>query len=236
VKYIRKRGAPHRYAQWCTSVAGTAKADFRELPKQEKQNLLNALIAEQGALCAYTMRRIDEGASHVEHIKPQTRCRADLLGSDLDYGNLVACYPRDGMARRCRYGAQEKGGWWENNGKPFVSPLHPVCEKRFRFDIDGQIAAVNNHEDAVMTIEVLALDHFSLTEDRKRVIGEFLFGPDGSSPLTSAQANQAAAAICEPDGHGYFREFCVAIRGALVEHLKLLNRLKQKKKAIRRRK
>jgi uncharacterized protein (TIGR02646 family) len=235
VKHIQKRGRPPKFGQWCTSVAGTNKEDFREIPRAEKDALLNALIAEQGGLCAYTMRRIEEGSSHVEHIKPQSLCRAEHRGVDLDYGNLVACFPRDGMSRRCRYGAQEKGDWWESDGASFVSPLHPACEQSFHFDLDGNITPVGNHQDAVVTIEVLALDHASLTEDRKRVIVEFIYGPDGDSPLSPAQANQAAAAICAPYTGGHFREFCVAIRDALAEYLTFLARLARKRKAARRR-
>ena len=107
MKHIQKAGAPRGYSQWCANVAGTNKADYRELPATEKQALLAALIIEQGALCAYTMRRIGADSAHVEHIKPESRCRADQPESDLDYGNMVACFPRDGMKRACRYGARK---------------------------------------------------------------------------------------------------------------------------------
>jgi uncharacterized protein (TIGR02646 family) len=234
VKYIRKGGRPQAYAQWCANVAGTNKEDFRELPSAQKMELLYSLIAEQGALCAYTMRRIDGSISHVEHIKPQSRCRDDQRGTDLDYVNLVACFPREGMRRRCRYGAQNKADWWEDDGSSFISPLRAVCEKRFRFDQDGNIAAVGNHKDALTTIAVLALDNASLTEDRKRVISEFIYGSSGDSPLSSAQAKQVAAAVCDPDRQGHFREFCVAVRDALADYLTFLSRLARKRKAVRR--
>ena len=99
MKHIQKAGAPRGYSQWCATIAGTNKADYRELPATEKQALLAALITEQGALCAYTMRRIGDDSAHVEHIKPESRCRADQLESDLDYGNMIACFPREGMQR-----------------------------------------------------------------------------------------------------------------------------------------
>ena len=35
---------------------------------------------------------------------------------------------RKGVPRHCRYGAQEKDDWWEDEGASFVSPLHPACE------------------------------------------------------------------------------------------------------------
>lgn len=192
-----------------------------------------ALINEQGALCAYTMRRIEADSAHVEHVKPESRCRLDQSESDLNYDNMVACFPRAGMKKLYRYGAQHKGGWWENDGAGFVSPLHPVCEQRFRFGLDGTIAAIANHPAALVTLRVLALDHKSLTEDRKRVIDEFIYGPQGDDPLSSASARRALQTICSGDGQSHFYEFCVAIRHALEAHLKGMHRLAQRRKAVR---
>lgn len=124
-----------------------------------------------------------------------------------------------------RYGAQKKGDWWDNDGAAFVSPLHPNCERRFRFDIDGNIEAVGNHSAAVITINVLRLDHTTLTEDRKRMIHEFIYGQNGDEPLSPAKALQAIGAICNRNGMGRFVEFCIAIRYALHAHLKQLQKL-----------
>ena len=192
------------------------------------------MIGEQGGLCAYTMRRIDKQSSHVEHIKPQSRCRADLGGSDLDYTNLVACFPRDGMKPSYRYGAQHKGSWWENDGAKFVSPLQPACERVFRFKLDGEVEAIDNRTDARMTIAVLRLDHRSLAEDRKRVIEEFIYGQTRADAMSSATAQRARDMICECDGDGSFYEFCVVLRTALEEYLAALAKLGQRRKYARR--
>ena len=109
MKHIRKNSCPHIYSNWVHSVAGTDKARWDEVPIAMKRPLLDALISEQGWLCAYTMRRIESTSSHVEHIKPQSRCRADLPGSDLEYGNLVACFPADGMREALSLWCSEKG-------------------------------------------------------------------------------------------------------------------------------
>src|SRR5437879_5908380 len=106
MKYIQKHGQPHAYTSWRNQVKGTAKNNYTELPTALKQSLLAALLAEQGFICAYTMKRVALNTSHIEHIKPETICRAELAGSDLDYENLVACFPRADMGRRYRYGAQ----------------------------------------------------------------------------------------------------------------------------------
>ena len=236
MKYIRKTGTPRAYAKWCAEVAGTHQADWRNVRSPEKRQVLASMIAEQGGLCAYTMRRIDEQSSHVEHIKPQSRCRQELAGSDLDYRNLVACFPRDGQGASCRYGAHRKGGWWEDDGAGFVSPLRSVCEQVFRFRLNGEIEAVDDRIDAKTTIAVLGLDDMSLTEDRKRVIEEFIFGPTKSNPMTPARAQHALDRICDRTPDGTFREFCVALRTALQAHLQHLTKLQQRRRHARRNK
>lgn len=229
MKYIEKTGCPHSYSEWCAEVAGTDKSDWREVFSEHKELILTAMIADQGGLCAYTMRQIDNNSSHVEHIKPQSRCREDRRGSDLDYSNLVACFPRDGMKAQCRYGAQLKDNWWDNDGAEFVSPLQPACEQVFRFKLNGEIEAIDNRTEAITTIDVLGLNHRSLAEDRKRVIEEFIYGPTKDAPMSSAAAQRVRDTICDRDGNGRFYEFCVALRAALDEHIVALKKLSQRR-------
>ena len=234
VKHIRKTGTPRAYAEWCATVTGTQKADWREVRSTVKREVLTSMIADQGGLCAYTMRRIDEHSSHVEHVKPQSRCRADRPESDLDYGNLVACFPRGGQGVSCRYGAYRKGGWWEENGAQFVSPLHPFCENVFRFRLDGRIDPINNRIDAMTTINVLRLDDRSLAEDRKRAIDEFIYGPTSRNPMSPAAARRALGRICDRTHDGTFYEFCVALRTALSRYLDTLEKLQRRRRHARR--
>jgi uncharacterized protein (TIGR02646 family) len=236
MKYVRKAGEPHEYREWRNQVRGTQDENFPNgLRNPLKARLHAALIHEQGFLCAYTMKRIGQETSHIEHIKPETLCRAECVGSDLDYWNMVACFPREGMRRTYRYGAQERDDWWENGGADFVKPLDPNCEKRFRFDLDGNIAPVNGHAAATKTIEKLGLDHPTLTEDRKRVIREFVFGKDGNDPLSPQSAEHHSAIICAASNRGEFQEFCVAIRDALQLHLRDLSRQARRRNFARRR-
>src|SRR5260221_8501681 len=107
MKYIQKGGVPHEYREWCRAVRGTNKQDYRELPSGMKAVVLAALVQDQGQICAYTMKRIDEGSSHIEHIKPEGLCRDEEKGSDLAFGNMLSCFPRPGMRRAYRYGAQK---------------------------------------------------------------------------------------------------------------------------------
>lgn len=230
MKHIRKRGAPHKYITWRKKVRGTNDEDYRRLSSPLKATLHKALIEEQGGLCAYTMKRVCMTDSHIEHIKPESICRAKQPGSDLDYQNLVACYPKEGMGRRYRYGAQHKGNWWANNGVLFVSPLEPACEKRFRFDLAGEIHAVKNCISAITTIDVLKLDHKSLTEERKRAIEVYIYGENGDDPLSKTKVQMSRRHILNLAKDGYYHVFCVAILHALDDHERNLNVMARRKR------
>jgi uncharacterized protein (TIGR02646 family) len=231
MKYVQKGRPPPAYRMWCQGVRGTSKEDYREMPSEVKAVLLAKLVKDQGEICAYTMKRIHAGTSHIEHIKPGSLCRNDERGSDLDFGNMLSCFPRDGMHRAFRYGAQKKDNWWDS--ALFVSPLVSACEQRFRFNLEGEIAAVGSNAAASKTIEVLALDHPSLTEDRRRAMHEFLFGEDGSHPLSKAQASRLKKSVCSRSS-GRFVEFCVALRDALEDYIRYVEKVARQREFAKR--
>lgn len=200
------------------------------MPSQIRATLLNALVNEQGGLCAYTMKRIDTGTSHVEHMKPESLCRKDEKGSDLHFENLVSCFPRDGMPSSCRYGAHKKDDWWDK--AQFISPLSISCEKKFHFNRKGEISAVDGCIAASKTIEVLALDHPTLTEDRYRAIDELINGKNGDNPLSKTKALNLIKTICNMS-NGQFVEFCVAFRDALEDHVRYVVKSNRKRDFIR---
>lgn len=233
MKFVRKAGAPHAYRAWRKTMKGQPNEDFPHgLQNPLKKELHDALLHEQGYLCAYTMKRVGYATSHIEHIKPESVCREELRGSDLDYENMVACFPKEGMETAYRYGAQKRGSWWDNDGAEFITPLNQACERCFRFDREGKIAAINRHAAAEKTIKKLGLDHDTLIEDRKLVINEFIHGPHGKDPISIPQAEAGMASMGRRNGAGEFPEFCVAICQALEDHVATLAKIAQKKKFI----
>jgi uncharacterized protein (TIGR02646 family) len=236
MKYIKKKRPPAKYTTWRRRVAGTADNHFEHgLRHPEKGILKDALLDEQGYICAYTMKRINRDSSHIEHIKPESLCRKEKVGSDLDYTNMVACFPRDGMESPYRYGAPAKDNRWDEGGKNFISPLHRICEQRFSFDMDGNIrpkGGKGGHIAAKKTIALLKLDHKSLTEDRKNAITEYIYGAGGKNALSPTQIIRAIQIICERDHSNQFTQFCVAIHHALLEFQHRENKRKIQKAAI----
>ncbi len=229
MKRIVKKGAPKMYVDWCKAIEGTENEDYRNLQNPEKEKLHETLLNEQGCLCGYTMRRIQKSTSHIEHIKPQTLCRDELTGSDLNYLNLLACFPKEGMVANYRYGAQFKGHWWDNNGKEFISPLSSQCENLITFNLKGEVKAYQDNPNAKQTIHILQLDNPILTDDRRQAIKEFIFGSSGANPISVHKAMQAINGITSKR-NGEFVEFCIAIKYALIEYVQKLEKMAQKRK------
>ncbi len=219
MKQIIKIGTPQHYTDWRNEMKGKENEDYRHMPSDVKRILLQALNEEQGYLCGYTMRKINPDTSHVEHLKPESVCREEQRGSDLDYKNLIACHPKKTEKNKTDflYGAIKKDNWWDDDGKEFISPLNPHCEQRFNFNLKGEIKPLTN--EAKKTIDVLCLDHKTLTEDRRRAIIEFIYGPNGDAPLSSSKAKQAIQAIVKRNHDGSFYVFCIAIQKALQQYI-----------------
>ena len=117
--------------------------------------LRNLLIQEQKGLCAYTGVGVDdrlvervpqrEGHSfkpHIEHLKSQHQCRAELeanggivgrdLGEDLAYANMVAALEVSGTANE-HFGAVCRG----DLSLPII-PTNPACSSAFIYVETGE--------------------------------------------------------------------------------------------------
>src|SRR5437867_4476193 len=98
MRRIKKRAEPAELTQWraahqAAPLGGGINYNYDALRQSPAvvDALVNAMLSEQGRLCAYTGRRIDESSAHVEHLIPQSRCER---GQDVEYTNMVACWPQ----------------------------------------------------------------------------------------------------------------------------------------------
>jgi uncharacterized protein (TIGR02646 family) len=195
-------------------------------------DVLAALLVEQGHLCAYTLKRIDATSAHIEHLKPQSKCREEdaqreaeklaLTREDVAWSNLVACFPAPNPVARPGYGAVKKDKWWPVPGAAgFVSPLNADCESRFHFELNGEMKPANGDDAAALeTIRAIGLDDDRLRELRKRAIVELGLHPRSPQPLKSpAKVRQIIAAWQQRDGTNRYREFCVPLRAVASRHL-----------------
>lgn len=163
--------------KWRTDNTATPQNLFYGLANFPQGQVLNALLKEQGYVCAYTLKRISGELAHVEHLKPQTLCKSEdgiretlgqpLLREDVAWNNMVACFPEPNPVARPEYGAVKKDKWW--HAEDFVSPLQANCEGRFLFTADGEISpTVPADIAALTTIRKIGLDNKKLSELRKK--------------------------------------------------------------------
>jgi uncharacterized protein (TIGR02646 family) len=157
MRHIQKNTEPQSLTQWRAAYQHDPNFGYRLIEAGLRGEIQQALMAEQGWLCAYTGCRIDETNCHIEHPKPQVHC---MNGEDVSFANMLACVPAPN-APQLPYGAHKKGAWPDSAEEPlFVSPLRSGCEERFSYTLSGEIRASSPTDTAATkTIERLGLDH-----------------------------------------------------------------------------
>ena len=222
MRRISKTHSPQKLKAWCDENKDTNHAYTDLVGTKAHIDLKSQLLEEQGWLCAYTGRSIDRDTSHIEHLKPREACGE---WEDVEYKNVVACFPANGGDTSYGYGAPTKKSWWDE--RRFVSPLSDDCERRFRFVWSGHIHPnPDNHEAAIATIEKIGLDTGSLCSLRKKAIdGFFGFGTrTRNRALSIEQARTLLDRINRPDNDGRLAEFSFAIQQLLPKYIANLDR------------
>ncbi|PUE35105.1 retron system putative HNH endonuclease [Limnohabitans sp. Jir72] len=231
MRWIQKGNECAALTQWRTANAAVPQNLEYGNGGFPNEEVVAALLIEQGYLCAYTLKLICEASAHIEHVRPQTLCRKEddareaaqqeRKRLDVAWENMVACFPSPG-APRPEYGAVKKEDWWpadDLNG--FVSPLVEGCEARFRFELSGEIK-VENEADAAgkNTIEKIGLNNARLQELRRQAFIEMGLHPKSKRPLSSpAKVNQLLAAWRYRNAEQKFKEFCIPLRQIALRHL-----------------
>lgn len=196
--------------------------NFDNMPKGQ---IIKCLIAEQGALCGYTMRRITEATCHIEHIIPQNQDEE----KSIDYNNMIACYPKDG-GEKIGYGAPQKGGTKINLSQNFISPLSAECGLHFEYTKSGNILPKNKGDIAAQsTIEILNLNADILKDSRLRALaahGLISLRQARKSPFTKNDplsikaAERLAVTACDSKFWKELPEFCAMLRQIAGEYAK----------------
>lgn len=224
MKKIVKQAQPTELQQW--------RADNADIPENLKYGrggfpngaVLNALLAEQGFLCAYTLLKISADKAHVEHLKPQTSCQN---GEDVAWNNMVACFPQPRVPHP-GFGAVQKGWWWEH--AKFISPLANNCEARFKYKNDGSIEIAIKHDvAAATTIEKLKLNCDRLKEARKTAIMKVGLHKRAQRPMTSVARVQSFVQNLSQQEVGCYVEFCTVLEHVAADYIQSLLKRAQRK-------
>ena len=243
VRTIKKRTPPASCVTWRQQRIAAHGADGFEFTYEAMRrdaavvaDVEDGLHSEQGALCAYTGRRIQlrpgpprEIGFHLEHLTPQEHCEE---GEDTDYNNLVACWPEPNSKESAPYGAVLKGNWPSPAEEHlFVSPLRADCTSRFSFDRRGNITATQTGDVAAdETIERLGLGLKELTALRKAAIQGAL-NPAGR-PISLSSAEKLRREMDHDEqslnqgGSIKLTPFCFAIRPQVDKEIIKLKAIK----------
>ncbi|MCW3108226.1 MAG: hypothetical protein JWQ09_2732 [Segetibacter sp.] len=234
MKRIIKEQEPASFIQFKqdNEKAGIQIRYDTNLGSEQRKPVKKALLKEQGYICAYTLKRISLDSCHIEHIKPEELCRQHMADgietvSDLDYTNMVACFPKEapkGIPKEKYFGAIKKDDNWVNNGSDYVLPLQVNCESNFSYNKNGGVEGTTDR--GRNTVSLLALDHVVLVYERKTAIENFI---GKANPIKKAKTTQAILDIDKLFGERY-TEFCIPIKHALKEHLIYLEKIEKKLK------
>jgi uncharacterized protein (TIGR02646 family) len=220
MRAISPRPEPIAFTNWRAASQNDINYDYDLMPGELRAEIKDALIADQGGLCAYTGIAIDASRSHIEHLLPQAHCRRGI--EDVRYDNMVACYPEPGHGH-VPFGAIRKGNWPSPAERPlFVSPRSDGCESRFSFNIRGKISVADDDKAAGETVRRLGLDHPRLEALRKEAIDATLHRLD----LPSARKRLTGLLRAEEAG-GRLEPFCFALKQALRKYIVLLESIKK---------
>lgn len=196
MKHIAKRSPPDEYRAWCTATDGwkpswAALCDDRPM----RRRVVEALLAEQGSLCAYCNARVsgENGRHHIEHLLPRRlldpgvalepderlgleRSAVPREALDIDHRNLLACCPN-------KVDKHGQAGCGDSKGSRVLplTPLDPGCEAAFRYLPTGTIES--ELAEGRATIHILRLDRPELARARREALAGWLLVLD--DPMTT---------------------------------------------------
>ncbi|MEG4962698.1 MULTISPECIES: retron system putative HNH endonuclease [unclassified Microcoleus] len=205
MKYIQKGKEHQIFSEWKAQQRslGVNYADYEYLLNPERKAVHISLLSEQGYICCYCCKSVDQSNSHIEHLDPQSKTDLEL---SVEYTNMLASCGRD--TNKPEYRWPEYCGNKKGDLAIGVSPLQANCEEFFDYSSTGEILPTANNlahqKDAQTTIKVLGLNHFDLTEGRKQAF-EALQG------ITQEEAELLAQVCQQMNAQGQYQPFCNAV-------------------------
>lgn len=230
MRQIRKQAPPAELTQWIAANQGGLNCNYSAVDGELRRVIREKLVSEQGGLCAYTGRKIDAEACHIEHLKPQAYCQ-NL--EDVTYRNLVAAVPQPNTPR-LPYGAHLKDNWPSDaEVDQFVSPLRDGCSARFSFNFKGEIEPKNPNDDAAaVTIKRLGLNHSILVGFRREAIRRTVQVPGKNLGMLDAKSARRRLQGLQQRELGALdlEQFSFALISALEKHIERIQKISAKKK------
>ena len=165
MKHINKQEGqePELFKEFKDQTDG---ASFKGLYPPAKRALKSALLREQGYICAYCMRQIDNTNTSIEHYLPQS----EYPELSLDYYNLLAvCDGNQGHGKHLIQCDKKKS----NKILTKVDPRDQEIEQLIFYTINGNINSADDDIESDL-FEKLNLNNQRIVENRKVVIDAIL--------------------------------------------------------------
>ncbi len=157
---IRKKSTPNLLKNYIQS--DDINKSFQNMPSDIKTDLKKHLLDEQGFLCAYCMKKIDDNVMKIEHFLPQSK----YPNKSLEYNNLFACCD-GGISNRENDNALSCDTKKENR-ETSINPLKNDIEEKITYTPEGEIISDNDNYTHDMN-EILNLNSSRLKRNRNEV-------------------------------------------------------------------
>ena len=213
MRAIKKGKEPNSLAKHRASSSGDFVADYANYKSMD--DLRNAIVAEQGGICCYCMKRIraTESEMKVEH----WACQSEYPANQLDYGNLLgACLGGEGSPKTNQHCDTAKA-----NQPLTKNPANPAdqVESYISFRADGKIEASDAAFDKEIN-DVLNLNLSWMKTNRKAVLDGFIASIKGKSGMFTAAFLQKMIQQWDGGEGGLREEYCFVVVFYLRKKLK----------------
>lgn len=181
MKYIIKSKEPESFINWKNQANEDWQPSYDDLSGEEKRDVKNALMNEQGHICCYCETWLIYDNSHIEHLEPQSNNEQGRL----DFRNMLCSCQKELTKGEPRHCGNSKG----NDIIP-ITPLMPDCESKFTYTNDGQIR--HTDEDSRQTIIHLELGIDKLNKLRESAVEPFLIDPITLDEISEEESKKFA--------------------------------------------
>lgn len=225
MKYIQKEEEPVWFIQWKEEFKknngrqARYSADFSTDDSSgysRRKRLRTALVKEQGYICCYCMKKINEDfGSHIEHFWPKSE--KIFFDIDMDYSNLLASC--EGHAPDDDHCGHRKDDWWHPN---MMIPTNPKIEDIFVYWDDGTIHSkkgISESDIANQMIEHFGLNSFYLERNRREAINTLEVFDDISEEEYSDDDIRELINFYSMKHNGCYQEYSKALTDCLTRFL-----------------
>ena len=80
MKYIQKRQEPQIFSEWKATQKPVGNYHYKHFLNPERKAVHISLLSEQGYICCYCCKSVDQSNSHIEHLDPQSTLYISVIG------------------------------------------------------------------------------------------------------------------------------------------------------------